>query len=339
MAKLRVGVNGYGTIGKRVADAVANQSDMTLIGVSKRTPDYEAQSAALKGLEIYTPGEDAASRFKTAGFSVAGTVSEMISRCDVVVDCTPEGVGAENKRLYAEKGVRAVFQGGEPPGVADASFVAEVNYDEAFGKRYVRVVSCNTTGLSRTLGALNRVSPLKKVKATIVRRAADPAETKKGPLNALIPNPAKFPSHHGPDVSTVIHGVPIVTAAIVAPTTLMHVHVVYATLSTTVTRESVLEELEKSMRIRVVEAARGLDSTAALMEFARDLGRGRGDMPEVVVWRESLSVDRDEVYYIQAVHQESIVVPENVDAIRASAARCSKEESVRLTNASLGLSR
>ena len=31
---IRVGVNGYGTIGKRVADAVAPQPDMRLVGVT-----------------------------------------------------------------------------------------------------------------------------------------------------------------------------------------------------------------------------------------------------------------------------------------------------------------
>ena len=32
---VRVGINGYGTIGKRVADAVAAQGDMKVVGVTK----------------------------------------------------------------------------------------------------------------------------------------------------------------------------------------------------------------------------------------------------------------------------------------------------------------
>ena len=32
--KIRVAVNGYGVIGKRVADAIARQEDMTLVGVA-----------------------------------------------------------------------------------------------------------------------------------------------------------------------------------------------------------------------------------------------------------------------------------------------------------------
>ncbi|RLF70403.1 MAG: glyceraldehyde-3-phosphate dehydrogenase, partial [Thermoplasmata archaeon] len=36
--KVKVGINGYGTIGKRVADAVAAQSDMEIVGVTKTRP-------------------------------------------------------------------------------------------------------------------------------------------------------------------------------------------------------------------------------------------------------------------------------------------------------------
>ena len=41
-----IGINGYGTIGKRVADAVTAQDDMKIVGVTKRTPDYEAKAAS-----------------------------------------------------------------------------------------------------------------------------------------------------------------------------------------------------------------------------------------------------------------------------------------------------
>ncbi|PZO32446.1 MAG: type II glyceraldehyde-3-phosphate dehydrogenase, partial [Alphaproteobacteria bacterium] len=41
MAKpIRVAVNGYGVIGKRVADAVRTQKDMTLIGVADVATDW-----------------------------------------------------------------------------------------------------------------------------------------------------------------------------------------------------------------------------------------------------------------------------------------------------------
>ena len=49
----------------------------------------------------------------------------------------------------------------------------------------------------------------------------------------------------------------------------------------------------------------------------RDLDRPRGDMWEVAVWEDALATDGREVYLTFQVHNEAIVVPENVDCIRA----------------------
>lgn len=40
MNKIRVAVNGYGVIGKRIADAVALQDDMELVGVADVVTDW-----------------------------------------------------------------------------------------------------------------------------------------------------------------------------------------------------------------------------------------------------------------------------------------------------------
>jgi glyceraldehyde-3-phosphate dehydrogenase (NAD(P)) len=48
------GVNGYGTIGKRVVDAIRLQPDMQLIGVAKTRPNYEAETAVQKGYPLYS---------------------------------------------------------------------------------------------------------------------------------------------------------------------------------------------------------------------------------------------------------------------------------------------
>lgn len=52
--------------------------------------------------------------------------------------------------------------------------------------------------------------------------------------------------------------------------------------------------------------------------MARDWGRKRSDLFELAVWKNSISVlNGTELFFMQAVHQESIVVPDNVDCIRA----------------------
>jgi len=50
---IKVAINGYGTIGKRVADAVAAQKDMKVIGVSKTRPSAEAFVAKQRGYPLY----------------------------------------------------------------------------------------------------------------------------------------------------------------------------------------------------------------------------------------------------------------------------------------------
>ncbi|MEM0271728.1 MAG: type II glyceraldehyde-3-phosphate dehydrogenase [Thermoprotei archaeon] len=338
MAKLRVCVNGYGTIGKRVAEALSLQADMVVEGVVKTKADYSCELIREKGYPLYAASKESLESFKKANIDVEGLAEDLFKMCDVVVDCTPEGVGAKYKQVYDQLGVKAIFQGGEKHELVDASFVAEVNYEKALNKRFIRVVSCNTTGLSRTIGYLDKSFGVRKVRATIIRRGADPSETRKGPINALVPNPAKFPSHHGPDVQTILPHVEVVTGAVVAPTTLMHVHVVNAELKNDASKEEIIRCFSRSKRIRLIDAGKGLDSTAAIIEYARDLGRKRGDLPEVAVWSDSIYLVGREVYYIQAVHQESIVVPENVDAVRAAAGSVAEAaKSVTLTNQSLGL--
>ena len=45
---------------------------------------------------------------------------------------------------------------------------------------------------------------INKVRVTIARRAVDPNDIKKGPVNAIVLHPVKLPSHHGPDVKSVL---------------------------------------------------------------------------------------------------------------------------------------
>jgi len=45
---LKVAINGYGTIGKRVADAISLQDDMQVVGIIKAHPDYMAKIASKK---------------------------------------------------------------------------------------------------------------------------------------------------------------------------------------------------------------------------------------------------------------------------------------------------
>ena len=108
---IKVAINGYGTIGKRVADAVAAQKDMKVIGVSKTRPNAEAFIAKLRGYPLYIADISKKAAFEKAGLAVAGSVEEMCKAADVIVDATPGGIGASNKPLYEKLGKKGALAG------------------------------------------------------------------------------------------------------------------------------------------------------------------------------------------------------------------------------------
>lgn len=332
---LRVGINGYGTIGKRVADAVTAQPDMEVTGVAKTRPNFEAERAVEKGYPLYAAIEDRASQFGDAGIELAGNVPELVEESDVIVDATPSGIGEQNKALYEEYDTPALFQGGEDADFVDTSFNARSNFENAIGADYVRVVSCNTTGLSRLIAPLVEEYGVEKVRATLVRRGGDPSQTSRGPINDILPNPVSLPSHHGPDVRTIFPDLDIDTLGLKVPSTLMHVHSLNLELGTDVTADDVKSVLADERRIKLVRGVEDIDGTAKLKELALDIGRPRGDFWENAVWGDSITIEDGELYLFQAIHQESNVVLENVDALRAVGELADAEESMQLTNDAL----
>src|SRR5881397_1567384 len=146
----KIGINGYGTIGKRAGDA-------------KTKPDFEAKLAVRKGYAVYAANKDALAKFEKAGVKAAGILDDLVREVDLVVDCTPEDSGY--KPLYEKAGVKAIWQGGEEHSLTNLSFNAAANYADCLGARFVRVPSCNTTGLIRTLYPLDAHVGVEKVLA------------------------------------------------------------------------------------------------------------------------------------------------------------------------------
>lgn len=334
---VKVGINGYGTIGKRVADAVTAQPDMTVTGVAKTSPNHEARTAREREFDLFVAEESAISDFSSADISVAGTVDELIERSDVIVDATPSGIGAQYADRYGAAGTPAIFQGGEAADIAETSFTACANYDDAVGAESVRVVSCNTTGLVRVLERLLDPFGVERVRATLVRRGGDPAQPNRGPINDILPDPISLPSHHGPDVQTIYPDLTIDTLGLKVPATLMHMHAINITLETAATADAVTSELADATRLFIIPPSANIAGTAGLKELAMDVGRPRADLWENCIWGESISVDGRELYLFQAIHQESDVIPENIDAIRAITDVADAEESQEITNEALGV--
>jgi glyceraldehyde-3-phosphate dehydrogenase (NAD(P)) len=215
--------------------------------------------------------------------------------------------------------------------------VAQCNFDEAIGKSMVRVVSCNTTGLCRTLNAIDEGVGISVARAVLARRATDPDDVKKGPIDSVVLDPTTVPSHHGPDVQSVLKGFDVVTMAFKVPTTHMHLHSLILTLKRESSKEELVRSLESAPRMMLVEGKMGFKSTANIMDLAREMGRPRNDIYEATVWKDSVSAKGKDAYMFLAVHQEAIIVPENIDAIRALSGNYTREDSMKLTDESLGI--
>ncbi|KXB06255.1 hypothetical protein AKJ51_03970 [candidate division MSBL1 archaeon SCGC-AAA382A20] len=333
-------VNGIGTVGKRVAHAVKKQDDMDLYGVADVAPTADLRSnleGPLEGTRLFCSVPDKVEDLEEAGFKVEDDLPSLLDtgKIDLVVDATPPEIDEKNKEVYEEKGVKAIFQGGADASIAPVSFNALANYGEAGDVDWVRVVSCNTTSLTRTLWSLDSNIGVEKAIGNLVRRGGDPPQDSRGPINSIVPV-THIPSHHGPDVQEIMPDLNITTLAVKVPTTLSHLHMINADLSESVSREDVLRIFEKTPRIRLFEAEQGYDSTAKIIERFRDQ-RLRYDMPEVAVWEETVEVEDNTAYWIHQVHQESIIVPENIDAIRAMLNLADRDESIRKTNDNLGI--
>ena len=110
--KIRVGINGYGVIGKRVADAVVLQDDMELAGVADVTYDYRIRVAVERGYPVFASVPEKQAEMEAAGVPVAGNLDDLLKQVDVVVDCTPKGIASKNKEVYqaAETQARASLE-------------------------------------------------------------------------------------------------------------------------------------------------------------------------------------------------------------------------------------
>ena len=334
--KTRVAVNGYGVIGKRVAAAVMQQDDMSLVGVSDVVTDWRARMVTRNGLALFGATGEHAKAMREAGLDVTGTLNDLLGQADVVVDCTPKRIATKNVDEYRRRGLKFILQGGEKHAATGHSFVAEASYATAVGRDATRVVSCNTTSVVRTLTALKRAGLLLRARGTLLRRATDPWESHDGGImNTLVPEP-EIPSHQGPDAQTVDPELDVVTMAVKVPQTLAHLHYWSVQMTRPASKEEVLDAFRTSSRIALINTGDGLVALNSVKELMADRGRPHDNLYEVALWADMLRVQGDELFYAYMVDNQAIVIPETIDAIRALTGTVrTADESIVRTNAAL----
>lgn len=338
MKKIKVAVNGYGVIGKRVADAVVLQDDMQIAGVCDVSSDWRIMAAISKNYDVYAFDSEFRQKMKASNIEIQGILNDLVEESDIIVDCTPKKIAAQNIELYKKIGLKFIVQGGEKHETTGHSFSAENNYESAIGRENTRVVSCNTTSIVRTLTALKKAGLLKKARGTLLRRATDPWESHLGGImNTLVPE-KDIPSHQGPDAKTVDPELDVITMAVKVPETLSHLHYWSVQLTRPATKEEVLKAFAASTRTAFINYSDGLSANNAVKELMLALNRPYGDMYEVALWQDMLKVVEDELFYAYLVDNQAIVIPETIDAIRAlTGIEQNGQESIEKTNLSLGI--
>lgn len=314
----KVLVVGYGTIGQRLADGVALQDDMELVGVVDAAVSLSIRALKEKGMpyDLYAVNEEAKKAFEEIGVPVTGLMEEALDKTDIVLDATSAGVGAKNKEIYAKKGLKAIFQGGEKNNVADVFFHGYANYEKGLGADFLKLTSCNTTGLIRAVDCLDKKCGIEKVAITIVRRVADPGDYHRGLTNALQVDPA--PNHQAVDLMTIMPHIDATGILVHAPVTHGHFITVVATPKEDISVEEAIAAFKEHDRIRMVRLEDGFKGNASIFKYARDLGRTRGDLYEICIWEDTVVKSGKDIMFGIHIPQESVTIPETIDGIRAA---------------------
>lgn len=337
---VKVGVVGYGTIGERLADGLNRQKDMELMGVVDVAPTLPVRALVEsgRGYPIYCGTSERVPLMEDAGIPIVGTLDDLLDQVDMVCDAAPPGIGIKNKEAYERHKVKATFQGGEKDAISPILFSSMGNYDQAKGLDYIKIISCNTTGIVRAVVVVDEIFGVEKSVATIVRRAADPSEIHKGPIDAAIPG--RVPSHQATDLMRVMPHLQAMGFIITVPTTHGHVIAMHVTLKQEITTENALEVFRQGRRIRTFRIEDGFLSNTHIFDYLRDLGVPRADMYEVGIWEETVLAQGRDLYWIHNIPQESIVIPENIDAIRAAMGmQADKWDAVDTTDRYLGIAK
>ena len=313
----KVFVNGYGTIGSRIAKFIKDDSDIVVIGIGKHSPDEKVQHAINDGFSVYVP-EDKNDNFKD--YNISGSIESILDNCDLVIDASPGGKGFLNKKnIYEPRGIKAIFQGGETifnnNTVADVLFNSRVNYAEAFDKKYVMQGSCNVTGMGRILNPLREkyADKLTRIDVTLVRRWADLEQTDKqiDDTIEMTENP-----HHGTDVKAFFgKDIPIFVRAIKVPTRQMHLHIMDIRFNENAPTSDEIHELFKNeYGIAILWRAKG---TKDVRDFAESTKFNFKDTNMLHIHANMTTSIGDTIQLMYSDDQTGLVIPENYMLLQA----------------------
>lgn len=335
---VRVFINGFGNIGRRLASVLAADKEFQFVGISKYTPDERIKEALDHKFRVFVP-EDNVTAFKD--YQIAGTVKEAIQQSDIIVDAARDGLGYDNKmNYYIPMSKSAIFQGGEDRygerSVADMIHNSRVNYKKSFDKKYVIQGSCNVTGLGKIMQPLIEKygDAIKRFDATLIRRWAD-LEDKKEVRDSIEWN---SDPHHQDDVADFIKNPPLYVDVYKVPSRMMHLHQLYVRFndSSSLSKDQILDLFENEFGIVALYNAKG---TADVRKKAAELGFSYNDTNMAHIHAEMLKIQDDTLKIVYSDDQTGMVIPENHMLLQAMAFKLNRKEALEKTDRLFNISK
>src|SRR6478736_10569705 len=308
---VRVFINGYGNIGRRIASAFSHDEEIQLVGIGKYSIDDRLDEAFTKKFDVYVP-EEKMPDFRQKGYDISGTISDAVKASDIVIDAAKDGFGYTNKKnFYIPMGKSAIFQGGEDRAgekkVADIIHNSRINYDKVANQKYVIQGSCNVSGMGRIMQPLIEKfgDKIQRYDVTLIRRSADLEDLKE--VKDSIEwdkNP-----HHQDDVKSFLPTVNLYVEAYKVPSRMMHLHQMTVRFkSAAPDKESFLDIYEKEFGVAILGNAKG---TGDIRKKAIDLGFEHGDTNMVHIHSDTIRKQEDTLKLLYSDDQTGMVIPEN----------------------------
>jgi glyceraldehyde-3-phosphate dehydrogenase (NAD(P)) len=304
MAKKKVHIVGTGTIGEPLIGLFCDfKEELGIDEVSfhKRSPlTYDrskVKDLMRRGAKLVVDN-DRYSAFQEIGLEPSTTTEEAIYESSVIIDCTPSGVGHENKRKYYSKYDRTlsgikykkgfIAQGSEKG--FGTPYAYGINDDVLNGEKFIQVVSCNTHNISVLLQAVcgGRYADIHSGQFVCMRRSSDVSNHSGNSSFIPSPSPGKhddpeFGTHHARDAhdlyKTMGHDLVLYSSAIKLNTQYMHTTWFNVKMMNDISLERVMKRFEENKRVALTEKK----MSSEVFSFGRDHGHfGRILNPAVI---------------------------------------------------------
>jgi glyceraldehyde-3-phosphate dehydrogenase type II len=309
MSKVIVHVIGTGTIGEPLTGILSDHKEdfgIDEVTFNKNRPlsgDRPKLVQMIRRGALMCSGKEHLEAFKAMGLEVAFESEEAIARATVVIDCTPSGVGRENKHQYYERyadKVRGFIAQGSEFGFGKM-YARGIN-DNVLDKekdQFIQVVSCNTHNISVLLNTLADDGQgglaLEEARFLCLRRANDISQD-----SSFIPAPQlgghsdpRFGTHHAHDAYHLFQtlGCDLNLFSSACKTNSQYMHALHFSIKTKFKLEmdGVLARLHENRRVAMTQK----NSANSVFSFGREHGHYGRILSQTVVSTPTLTVRND----------------------------------------------